>query len=489
MIPSSFLSKSQYLRGQYCLKRMCLSGCLPLHEQTLPADEPKALGRGKDVSLLARSLFKGGIDIPYDQITFEEQSSLTKSAMQNMTNSIYGATFLYDGLCARVDILARELQAWSIYKVKCSEFIGDKHYQDLAFQYYVLDLQGITIDRVAIIHCNYEYRRLGDIDASKLFSVVDCTGEVLELLSAVRASISELRRTMHDGIPYVDIGPHCADPFRCNFISHCWRYIPNVSVFSLIAPGVNRLEFYLNGITRLEDLPINELPGMARVEVVSYLNKTDHVDRHYLKSFLDSLWYPLVYVDIVTSTSPIPPFDNVSPYEAVPMQYTLRIQYVKGGPLTCRHFLGEHDIDARMNIIERLINDMPAKACVVGNVECLNQSGDLFPEYREAIDSIVSNTVYLHEPFSRHAYFSWRMMGRDIQGGWMKRALKALAPEFSYNASEVNIYEEAVDIQHKMSQVSNLHELNEIRNNLRKRSEIKTLAMVKILERLYELSD
>ena len=36
-----------------------------------------------------------------------------------------------------------------------------------------------------------------------------------------------------DSVPDIDIGPHCSKPYDCDFKGHCWKHIPEYSIFDI----------------------------------------------------------------------------------------------------------------------------------------------------------------------------------------------------------------------------------------------------------------
>jgi hypothetical protein len=79
-------------------------------------------------------------------------------------------------------------------------------------------------------------------------------------------------------MPEIDIGPHCSDPYDCDFMDFCWRHVPEVSVFSLRGRGIDPWELYRQGIIKLEDVPLDSLNRMQRMQAEYYLDKKSHAD-------------------------------------------------------------------------------------------------------------------------------------------------------------------------------------------------------------------
>ena len=150
---------------------------------------------------------------------------------------------------------------WEIHEVKMSTSVKEVNLHDVAIQHYVLTRCGLPVSRSFLVHVDNTYVREGEIDVHRLFRSVDITDEVLNRQAALPAVIVRLRDYLHGGEPKIDIGPHCRDPYDCDFIPYCWRHIPEDSIFSLRGRGIDKFAFYREGIIRIEDIPLDALNG------------------------------------------------------------------------------------------------------------------------------------------------------------------------------------------------------------------------------------
>ncbi|MGA6993124.1 MAG: hypothetical protein WBX50_04420 [Candidatus Deferrimicrobiaceae bacterium] len=64
--------------------------------------------------------------------------------------------------------------------------------------------------------------------------------------------------------PAIDIGPHCTNPYECDFKGHCWRHIPEHSIFDLKGRGVDKWELYRQ-IPFLYSLHRQDTLGMVKL--------------------------------------------------------------------------------------------------------------------------------------------------------------------------------------------------------------------------------
>lgn len=478
------LSKSLFNRGLQCHKSLYLHKHHPeLRNQHLGSQGQ--LESGAEVGELARGLFPGGVLVPYDGLSVPSQLELTSSLIENGVKTIYEAAFDYDGIFIKVDILRKRRGGWEIYEVKSSTDLKEVHIQDVALQYFVLGGLGIKISKVSVVHINRDYVRYGDIDVQALFKIVSVKPEVLERQKSSKRQITRLRKMLAGDEPDIDIGPHCHDPYECDFSDHCWRHIPEKSVFSLAGRGIDKFDYYHRGMIEFSDLPLNELNNKQRQQVEATLKKRKYFDKPAVREFLDTLWYPLCHLDFETINSPIPLFDDTTPYQQVPFQYSLHIQHEEGGEPEHYEFLAEQGEDPRKKLLNKLLKEIPAGACVLAynmsfEKRVLRDLAELFPRRAKRINQIIENMRDLMLPFQSRAVYHWKMQGSYS----IKAVLPALVPKVTYKGMEIADGGMAMDAYCQMCAMTDQAEIDKIRKALLAYCELDTFAMAKILEKL-----
>ncbi len=483
------LSKSQFIRGLQCHKSLWLYKNNPELRDEIPPEQQAVFQSGTNVGILAQGLFPGGVEIPYDGLSLSEQLDLTRQELANGTQTIYEATFCHNEILVKADILHHGPTGWELYEVKSSTEAKDVYLNDIAVQQYVLNGAGIQLAKAALVHMNREYVRQGAIDVHGLFTITDVTDKARELQAMVVCELPRMRDTLQGGIPVIDIGPHCANPYPCDFRGHCWQHIPENSVFSLSGNGIDKFKSYRLGKVKIEDLSLDDLPRSQRIQAEGYLHHKNAINQQAIRSFLDSLWYPLCFLDFETTyMTPVPLFDGTRPYQQVPFQYSLHILDQPGGTLQHYEFLanaGEHPMVA---FLDNLIAVMPENACVltynkVFEIGRLNELALFFPAQKTQIDAIINNIRDLMELFrSKHVYY-WQMDGAYS----IKAVLPALVPEMSYKELEIQNGAVAAEAYLRTLQLQDQAEINRLRTALLKYCQLDTFAMVKILEKLQTL--
>lgn len=112
--PSTGLSKSSILKGMQCAKALYLSKNPPAFEIPPDPDLEAKFALGHDVGKLAQQLFPGGTEVPFEGLSVTEQITKTKELIDAGAEIIYEASFAFDGIFIKADILVKEGDAWEI---------------------------------------------------------------------------------------------------------------------------------------------------------------------------------------------------------------------------------------------------------------------------------------------------------------------------------------------------------------------------------------
>lgn len=488
----SGLSKSLLLKGLQCPKALWLTKNPPAFELPPQPDREALYAAGTEVGLLAQQLFPGGVEVPYAGLSVGAQLARTRELMAAGAPVIYEASFAFDGIFVKVDILVRDPSAgerWQIHEVKMGTAVKPVNLEDVAIQYYVLTGCGIEVAAACLVHINNRYLRQGAIEVQQLFSSEDVLTEVLARQSSLPQTIARLRAILPGAEPDIDIGPWCSDPYECDFIPYCWRHIPANSVFDLRGNGVGKFDLYRRGIVRFEELPLAELNPAQRQQVEATLQQRDSIDRPALQAFLDTLWYPLCHLDFETFNSAIPLFDGTRPYQQVPFQFSVHCQAAAGAAPEHVAFLARPGVDPRRELAERLLAVIPEQACILTYNQAfergvLRELAALFPDLAAAIERRLDNVRDLMLPFRRRDVYCWQMRGSYS----IKEVLPALVPELSYQGLVVADGQAAMQAYQQMTMLGEGEKLERLRTALLEYCRLDTLAMVKIVEALARIA-
>lgn len=482
------LSKTSLLKGIQCPKSLYLSKKPPAFEISSDPNLEAKFQTGREVGVIARQLFPGGTEVPFSDLSVTEQITKTLELIEAGAEVIYEASFAFDSIFIKADILVRTGTTWEINEVKMSTSVKDPNYDDAAIQYYVITNSGLPVSKVSLVHINNKYERQGDIDVQQLFTSEDVTELTLTRQEALPGIISALREALQNDEPIIDIGRYCTYPYSCDFVPYCWQHIPEDSIFSLKGRGINKFDYYSQKIVRLEDLPMGKLNEAQRFQAIATINKEDSTNPAGVKVFLNSLWYPICHLDFETFDTPIPPFDGTRPYQKIPFQYSLHIQEKEGADPIHYEYLVEPCKDPRRKLAEKLLAEIPEDACVLTYNQSfekgvLKNLSEAFPDLADGINARIENIRDLMVPFRKRDVYRWQMRGSYS----IKEVLPALVPKLSYDGLSVSDGMMAMRVYHEMCKTEDTEKGLELRQGLLEYCQLDTLAMVKILGELIRM--
>jgi len=486
------ISKSSYIRGLQCEKSFYLNF---YHKQFgIPRDEQDTtkFEIGHDVGRYAQQLFPGGVDCGYEITKDRTRSAeLTRKSIKEGMNVIYEAAFEYDGLLCFADILVKKGNEWIIYEVKSSTSVKDYHINDAAFQYYVIS-NNIQVKDAFIVCLNNQYVRNGNIDIKQLFIMESVLERSLNLQDKIKTNVLEYKKlTIAKAIPDIKLGKHCDDPFACDFKGYCWKDVPEYSVFNIQNMRGKDYELYNLGIVELKDIPKDfKLNDKQLIEVNSYLNNTEHIDKDAIKDFLTNISYPLYFLDFETFQLTIPEFDNSKSYQQIPFQFSLYYKESKYSEAVPYAFLADPAGDPRKAFIESLIaQTLKSGSIVVYNAgfekSRINELARDFTEYAEHLNNINDRIIDLMEPFRLKAIYKPAMRGSYS----MKFVLPAINPEYSYKNLNVKEGGQASIEFLRLRSITDKQEIEQVRKNLIDYCNLDTYGMIVILEELEKESE
>jgi hypothetical protein len=117
------LSKSLILKGIQCFKALYLAKNPPDFAFPPQPDREARYRTGTEVGLLAQRLFPGGAEVPYEGLSVTDQVARTRELIEAGVPVIYEASFAWEGIFVKVDILVRAGSSWEIHEVKMATAI------------------------------------------------------------------------------------------------------------------------------------------------------------------------------------------------------------------------------------------------------------------------------------------------------------------------------------------------------------------------------
>lgn len=497
-----YLSKSKYTQGIQCPKILWMQKNMPEQYDSSVMNE-EILKTGSEVGDLAMGYYGPFVEVefdPTDPDRYVMAAEQTRELIQNGTKIICEATFSVPGHFCMVDILRiRDDGSFDITEVKSSTETKDIYLHDMAYQCWVVEQCGYAVASVSLMHINSSYVRQGSLDLHGLFEVEDHTADVRELMHNVPGRVERMSRVADgDTEPDIALGAHCWDPYECGFRQWCFRELPENNVFDIVRIRKSKaLDLTARGLVSFEDIAndpdiFGSLTDKQQRQVLVEANKLGpQIDKAEIARFLDSLWYPLYFLDFETFQEAIPSFDNQKPYEQVTSQYSLHWIESPSGNLEHAEFLGKTGVDPRRQVAEHLCQDIPDNACVLAWNKAFEKGrirsmAELFHDLAPRLMTIRGNIRDLMTPFQRQHFYTKEMEGSCS----IKKVLPSLFPgdpDLDYSALHGihNGGEAAAAFQH-LDELP-VSEQDAVREQLLRYCELDTLAMVKIWETLNEV--
>jgi hypothetical protein len=446
--PHHVLSKSTFLMGCQCPKRLWLHKFQRDVRDEMDESKAAIFQSGTDVGLIARQLFEGGIDAsPPTPYQYQQSVANTEKFIRNGANVIYEACFQFDGVLCAIDILVKKNNKWYAFEVKGSASVKPQFILDAAIQYYVITNSRLPLQDICIIHLDTDYVRQGELNIQKLFRNTSVLKDVKSLQIAIGKKAIGLKNVLQTKtMPNVEMGDHCSKPYLCDFYGFCSKDL----------------------IEEDEQEP-------------EYINRTAITD------FLKQLKYPLQFLDFETWMTAIPEQDGHWPFRQIPFQYSLHVQLNKDSTLDHRYYLADGPHIRHIDFIEHLLKSVEQKGSVLVYNKTfentiLNHLKNEFVHLSGDIEKIQNRMVDLMTPFRKNYRLS------AMKGSYsIKYVLPALVPELSYDSLSIGNGSDASAAFYNLKHFQDKKEKDSTRKALLEYCGLDTLAMVKILEKLQSI--
>lgn len=437
-----FLSKSKFVAGVQCLKRLYWQVYLPDLAAEFDEQVQSIMDQGKAVGVMAQKAFPGGVlaeaDYQHTRAALEETARLMANPQ---VPAVYEAALENDGVLVRVDILERQPRnRWRLVEVKSSTQVKDYYHYDVAIQRHVASGAGLKISSACLMHLNREYIYDGKrYEPDKLFVLEDLTaeagslaGEVVDLLAAQRRVLQE------DEPPQVAAGAQCTAPVTCEFFDQCHEPVPAGHVSELPRLTQRKIETLQTlGIDLIQDIP--ESFALTPIQRRAY--DCARSGRPWfgpaLRDALSTRRYPLYFMDFETFYPALPRHKGMWPYSHIPFQWSVHVRERPGAKLRHHEFLAEDETDPRLRFLETLLEVLGTTGNIVVynrqfEAERLKDLAGWLPGHAQRIASVQTRLWDLLPVVRDNVYHP------EFQGSFsIKRTLPALVPEMTYEGMEI----------------------------------------------------
>ncbi len=437
----SSISKTDYILWRACAKNAWLRIHKPdvYYSTELTEYEQSVMEMGIEVERVARGLFPDGAIVTGSQTNALQE---TRSLIASNTPTLFQPVFEREECLAVVDVLRCETGTndWSIYEVKSATKAKEEHVYDLAFQVALLRKHGINLKRASLILLNPDYVRQHDLDIQELFNTIDLTANVDDISETVSKEMQEARNyLLNESEPQ---GP-CSCIYKgrsrhCSTFHYSNPDVPNYGIHDIarIGSSPKKLKELVDaGIFALEDIPsdIKVTKGQSN-QLRAYRTGETIIDKEAIAKELGRLTFPLHFIDYETFASALPLFRDFSPYDQIPLQYSVHIVGSPDEEPIHRDFLHAGRNDPTNSFLDSLREHVSLFGSVIAwnkAFECQvndNIARRILPACEYIIE--LNDRFYdLMDIFSKQ-YF----VHRDLCGSVsIKKVLPVLAPDLSYS--------------------------------------------------------
>ncbi|MEX2156742.1 MAG: DUF2779 domain-containing protein [Gemmatimonadales bacterium] len=481
------LSKSRFVAGTQCHRLLWWTvhepGAVELQPDKVLQDR---FDQGSHVGELARGRFPGGtlIDLPYNAT--DERIRLTQEAIDAGSPAIFEASFFADSTYVAVDVLVRENDAFRLIEVKSSSSQKDEHIIDAAVQVHVVKQSGIDVRAAEIMHLSKEFRHP---DEGDLFARSDVTESAFGLLHTIPGEIKAQLAMLSGPLPEAPIGLNCYEPRECPFHDRCWPQDRD-HIMKLYNVGPKRgCDYMMTGVHKIPEIPPTQKLSDAAKRQIRAMKENHIVVEPGLKKVLEPFSGRLGFLDFETISRAVPVWPGMYPWEQAAAQFSY---HEARGDGTYSHvgYLAEGSQDARPELARAMVAATAGAERVVTYTSFektrIRSLQKCVPALKTELEQLESKLIDLHPILRDYVYHP------DFHGSFsLKYVLTPMVPELTY--SDLVIVDglvASVEIARLLfvAQKISPEERDRVRKDLLDYCERDTWAMVKLLERLRELS-
>lgn len=474
------LSKSRIIAGLQCPRRLWLQVNRPELVVLNPGDE-RRFAIGHEVGEVARDIQPGGQLIEHDD-DLGRAISETRQLMATGEALLFEATFEYEGVLIRADILRADETGCDITEIKSSTSVKDYHLLDCAVQAWVLEGAGYPVNSASVGYINNQFVYQGDGGYEGLITCEDVSSAIDELKATLPEQVVELKAVMEGDMPCVAPGAQCHDPFDCPFTGFCSPDTTEYPV-TLLPRGKRVAESLLaEGIEDIRDIPEGYLENDRFERVRRATVKGRYELDAALSHMVRTLEWPRFYLDFETITFAVPIWKDTRPYEQLTFQWSCHVEQ-SPGVLAHGEYLDTTGASPMRAFTESLLAFLGETGPIIvySSFEAtqLKALAMRFPDLEDKLKGVIERLVDLLPPTRAHYYHP------AMKGSYsIKAVLPTVAPDLDYSqldavhdGTEAQIaYLEMVDVGSPQERKTELKEA------LLEYCKLDTFAMVRLVD-------
>lgn len=506
------LSKTEYIMYRECPQNTWMRRNRPeVHGQYEPSEfEQSLMEMGNEVEELARGMFPEGYLVERRSAGAQE---LSAQLIAERKPVIFQAVFTTDKYLAATDVMVwnEGAGAYDLYEIKMSSTEKEdengkvridkkkeeQYTYDLAFQANVVEACGVKLNKKYLVRLNKNYVRDCELDYAELFVLEDRTEYMEELQPHARPDMERAYEYLNsESLPE----GRCPCFYRgrskhCTTFSHLNPDVPaknGVHDLNRIGNSKRYLKELLDaGVLHIAHVPMSEdLLKSEKKRNQVHVHKTQEsiINIDALREELDTLQYPLYFLDYETYPTAIPPFSGYKPYQHIVFQYSLHVLHAPAAEP--QHFgdliLGGDPAD---KIAEQLRAHIGDTGSVIVWHKTFENSRNrelsrLVPRLREFFESLIARTYDLKDIVENQHYVHPGFEGRAS----IKKVLPVLVPGLSYADLPVKSGTDAIEGYRQLVKGEVVGpEADKKQSDMLEYCKLDTLAMYEIWRHFYRI--
>lgn len=433
-----YLSKSRVISAWQCPKKLYLEKHHP-ELAVISAQTESQFATGHEVGAVAQQIY-GSADAVEIAFDFRTMLPETRRLIESGADfPIFEATFRYENVLVRVDVLLPDGDGWRVVEVKASTSVKDYHVLDCAIQDWVLRNSGLPVTSVALAHVDNQFVYRGAGDYRGLLVEHDLTDEIRHVEPRVEEMVAAARDAVTGPMPIVAVGPQCNKPYECPFITTCWPTDAQYPVTGLGGSKAKLGQYVAEGCKDIRDVDADEITADSQLRIHRVTSDGTPEILDGARRELSALDYPRYFLDFETIGPAVPIWPGTRPYASIPVQWSCHIDDGTGDG-SCDSMRHEEFLD--------LSGDPPMRPLAEKLIACLGESGPvlmytnyeqkvietligMFPDLAGPLQAIIDRLFDLH-PVVKNNYYH-----PDMLGSWsIKAVLPTINPRMDYRQLE-----------------------------------------------------
>ena len=423
------LSKSNYLLFLQHPFFLWLKKNDPSRLPPVNATQKAIMMSGLKFEKIAEDFFENGIHI-------KEEDSHNISELKEKV--FFQIKFETEDLISIIDVLEKvDDNKYNLYEIKSSSSVKEIHYYDLAFQKYILEKNNINVKDVFCIHVNSDYIKKGAIKPKEIVKINNITDDVEKLRQKTESNIKNAMNIFNTkNEPKFKM----TDRSRFSDKQYCLKFYrsltssPAYSIYDLSLKKDKLIDLENKSCFDAKNLEYtSDLSMKQGLQLKSIKTGERIIEKEKILTFLNEFIYPIYFLDYETFSEVVPIFENTSPYESIPFQYSLHILKSPTSKVEHMEYLHQSSDNPDKYLAEKLIKDIGSKGSVIAWYSSFEKRQNLYlagklPLLAEKINSINDRIIDLMVPFKKNWVVDKDFLGKTS----IKNILPVLIDGFSY---------------------------------------------------------